>query len=32
VCCAEVMSLAKDCGEEDVKKRHRELVRMVHPD
>jgi len=28
----EVMSLSKDCEEDEVKKRHRELVRMVHPD
>jgi hypothetical protein len=31
-CAAEVMSLSKECGEEEVKKRHRELVRLVHPD
>lgn len=28
----EVMSLERTCEEEGVKKRHRELVRMVHPD
>ena len=28
----EVMSLARTCEEDEVKKRHRELVRLVHPD
>ena len=27
-----MLSLPKTCEEEDIKKRHRELVRMVHPD
>ena len=28
----EVMSLSRTCDEAEIKKRHRELARMVHPD